>query len=83
LGVEVETATPALEQQDGLARSNGVLVASVDDNGPAAKAGIQQSDVITGIDGTAVFQAKRSPLSSGRRSREIPSQSPSTARAKL
>ncbi len=56
LGVGVETVTPALQQQNGLSRSNGVLVTSIDGSGPALKAGIQQGDIITSIDGTSVTQ---------------------------
>jgi PDZ domain-containing secreted protein len=56
LGVGVETVTPALKQQDGLSRSNGVLVASIDGSGPAFKAGIQRGDIITSVDGTTVTQ---------------------------
>jgi membrane-associated protease RseP (regulator of RpoE activity) len=56
LGVGVETVTPALQQQIGLSRSDGVLVASIDGSGPAFKAGIQQGDIITSIDGASVTQ---------------------------
>lgn len=56
LGVGVETVTPALQQQYGLSRSNGVLVASIDGSGPAFKAGIRRGDIITSIDGAPVAQ---------------------------
>ena len=56
MGVEVETVTPELQQQDNLSRSSGALVPTVDSTGPAAKAGIQQGDIITSIDGAPVTQ---------------------------
>ena len=54
LGVGLITATPALQQQNGLSSATGALVASVDRSGPAFQAGIRQGDVITSIDGTSV-----------------------------
>jgi membrane-associated protease RseP (regulator of RpoE activity) len=56
LGVGIRTVTPALQGQYGLSRSNGALVASVDGSGPAVKAGIQQGDIITSVDGASVIQ---------------------------
>ncbi len=56
LGVGVKTVTPELQRQFGLSRSDGALVASVDANGPAVLAGIQQGDIITSIDGASVTQ---------------------------
>lgn len=50
LGVGTQTVTPDLQQQFGLSRSSGVLVAEVTAGGPADKAGIQQGDIITKID---------------------------------
>jgi S1-C subfamily serine protease len=50
LGVGTQTVTPDLQQQFGLSRSSGVLVAEVTPGGPASKAGIQQGDIIVKID---------------------------------
>ena len=46
LGMEVQDLTPDLAQRLGLAHTQGVLVAEVDDEGPAAEAGIRRGDVI-------------------------------------
>ncbi len=50
LGVGTQTVTADLQQQFGLSKSAGILVAEVTANGPAAKAGIQQGDIILKID---------------------------------
>jgi len=46
LGVQIQEVTPDLAQSFGLPKAQGALVASVEKDGPAAKAGIQQGDVI-------------------------------------
>jgi serine protease Do len=46
LGVQIQEVTPDLAQSFGLAKPTGALVASVEKDAPAAKAGIQQGDVI-------------------------------------
>jgi serine protease DegQ len=51
LGVGTRTVTADLQQQFGLTKSTGILVAEVTAGGPAAKAGIQQGDIILKIDG--------------------------------
>jgi serine protease Do len=55
LGVQVQSVTPevasALGLKDG---AKGALVAEVVPNGPAAKAGFEQGDIVTAINGTAV-----------------------------
>lgn len=57
LGVGSQTVTADLQQQFGLSRSSGVLVAEVASGGPAAKAGIQQGDIILEIDGQAMTES--------------------------
>jgi serine protease Do len=55
LGVSIQNVTPDVAGAMGLkADSKGALVASVVADGPAAKAGFQQGDVITAINGQAV-----------------------------
>ena len=58
LGVSMQPLTPALAKAAGLSNSNGVMVDSVVDNSPAAHAGVQQGDVITGFNGKPVTDAR-------------------------
>jgi serine protease Do len=46
IGVQIQEVTADLAQSFGLPKAEGALVASVERDGPAAKAGIQQGDVI-------------------------------------
>ncbi|MFH0915244.1 MAG: trypsin-like peptidase domain-containing protein [bacterium] len=50
LGVGTQTVTADLQQQFGLSRSSGILVAEVTSGGPADRAGIQQGDIIIKVD---------------------------------
>jgi serine protease Do len=54
LGVEIQEVTPELAKSFGLSTPSGALVAGVQKDGPAAKAGIQRGDVIVKFDGQAV-----------------------------
>jgi S1-C subfamily serine protease len=49
--------TPQLQEQFGLSRSSGILIAEVTPGGPAAKAGIQQGDIIYEVDGEAMVES--------------------------
>jgi serine protease Do len=49
LGMEVRPVTPELARQLNLRSTDGVVVARVDDEGPAAEAGVQRGDVIREI----------------------------------
>jgi len=52
MGITLQNLTPQLADYFGV--KDGVLVASVQDDSPAAKAGVKAGDVITALDGTSV-----------------------------
>ena len=54
IGVSTMQLTKQLADYFGITGGQGVLVTSVTDDGPAAKAGVRAGDVITAIDGEAV-----------------------------
>ncbi|WP_088281607.1 Do family serine endopeptidase [Ideonella sp. A 288] len=57
LGVQVQDLNQALAESFGLPRPDGALVAAVDPDSPAAKAGLKSGDVILQIDGEPTVQA--------------------------
>jgi serine protease Do len=54
VGLRLQEITPAIAQALGRSDQKGVLVASVEPNGPSEKAGVKTGDVITGLNGKAV-----------------------------
>ena len=54
IGVSTVELTKQLADYFGIAGGKGVLVTSVTQDGPAAKAGVRAGDVITAVDGEAV-----------------------------
>jgi len=54
LGARLQAVTPEIADSLGLRSPTGALVASVAPNGPAARAGLKSSDLITAIDGQTV-----------------------------
>jgi serine protease Do len=61
LGVRIQTVSEEIAESLGLDKARGALVASVNDNGPAQKAGIQPGDVILTYDGKAVADIRHLP----------------------
>ncbi len=54
LGIMIQSLTPELAESFGLKQSQGILVAQVMEDSPAAKAGLKQGDLIVGYKGKAV-----------------------------
>lgn len=54
IGVQIQPVTKDIAASLGLAEEKGAIVASPQDDGPAAKAGIKAGDVITAVNGETV-----------------------------
>ena len=54
IGVQVQTVGPTMAAALALPQAWGVIVADIDPDGPAAKAGVQIGDVVVAADGEAV-----------------------------
>lgn len=54
LGVRVQNLTTDIASALGIEASEGALIAQVQDDSPAAKAGLQSGDIITAVDGQTV-----------------------------
>jgi serine protease Do len=61
IGVEIQEVTPALAKSFGLAAPTGALVAGVQKDGPAGKAGVQRGDIITKFNGETVHDEHELP----------------------
>jgi serine protease Do len=61
IGVAIQEVSQSLAQSFGLDRPRGALVASVEKDGPAAKAGIQPGDVLLGVNGKTVERSSELP----------------------
>ena len=54
LGVNIATVTPGLAREHKLGTNRGALIADVQPDSPAAKAGLVEGDVVIAVDGTEV-----------------------------
>jgi serine protease DegQ len=54
VGVQVQDVTPDIASAIGMSQPSGALLAKVEPNSPAAKAGLKQGDVILSLDGKPV-----------------------------
>ncbi|QDX80415.1 protease Do [Denitratisoma sp. DHT3] len=61
IGVVIQDMTRELAESFGLPKTQGALVAKVESGGPAAKAGIEEGDVILKFDGKPVNQSADLP----------------------
>ena len=62
LGVTIQEVNATLAASFGLDRAHGALVASVDDSGAAAKAGVQPGDIILKYNGNPIEHSNDLPL---------------------
>jgi serine protease Do len=61
LGVRIQEVTGELAESLGLDKGRGALIAGMDKNGPAQKAGLQNGDVVLTFDGKAVADNRALP----------------------
>jgi serine protease Do len=59
IGVQIQPVTPDIADSMGLKDANGALVAELQPDSPAVKAGIKSGDVITTVNGTGVRDARQ------------------------
>jgi serine protease Do len=61
IGVRIQQVTDDIAEGLGLPNAEGALVAEVTPNGPAAKGGLQNGDLVTGFDGKPVADSRALP----------------------
>ena len=62
IGVTIQQMSQPLAESFGLKKPDGALVSAVDDDGPAAKAGIASGDVILKVDGKSIGSSSELPV---------------------
>jgi len=61
IGVQVQNVTPELAKSFGMTEAHGALVAEVNPDSPAAKAGIHQGDIIIEFNGIPIHEMNELP----------------------
>ncbi|MGH6677413.1 MAG: S1C family serine protease [Bradyrhizobium sp.] len=59
MGVRIQSVTPDIASSLGMNNVRGAIVASVQSNSPAAKAGLTSGDVITSVAGASISNARQ------------------------
>jgi serine protease Do len=62
LGVQIQQVTPEIAESLGLPKAEGALVAGVSADGPAARAGLAQGDIILSVNGHDISRMRELPL---------------------
>jgi serine protease Do len=62
LGVQIQQVTPEIAESFGLPKAEGALVAGVSPDGPAARAGLAQGDIILTVNGRDIARMRELPL---------------------
>jgi serine protease Do len=62
LGVQIQPVTPEIAESFGLPKPEGALVAGVSADGPAARAGLAQGDIILSVNGHDISRMRELPL---------------------
>ena len=58
LGVQIQPVKAGIAEALGLKKAQGAIVDEVTSNSPAAKAGLESGDVVTGVNGASIKDAK-------------------------
>jgi serine protease Do len=58
IGVQIQSITPEIAENLGLAEARGALVAEPEANGPASKSGIEPGDIIVAVNGKEVADSR-------------------------
>jgi serine protease Do len=61
IGVTIQKVTEEIAKSKGLPQAQGALVAQVQPNGPAAKAGLKVGDLITSFNGHKIYESAELP----------------------
>lgn len=62
IGVVIQTVTQDLAESFGLKAPKGAIVSQVEKDGPAAKAGLQEGDIITAVNGKPIDESVDMPV---------------------